>query len=378
MIYMNNGATSYPKPDCVAEAMAACVRALPGAANRSMGGVAETESCRTYLARLMKISDETRIVYAMNATMALNMALLGFPWKQGDMVISTTAEHNSVLRPLYKLKKEGVIDYVLLPVEKDGRVSERVFLNALKQYRPRMAVLTHASNVTGGVHDVQKMAVHARAHHCVFLLDASQTLGMIPVYPERWGIDMAAFTGHKYLLGPQGTGGLYVSPQIALHPVLVGGTGIHSDEEEMPAHMPLHLEAGTPNEPSFAGLLAALKWGEEHPVDLRQTLLFIKEIKEKLKQWGYQVTEAEGDCTPVLSFASPVYTPEEMGDILLQSYDIICRTGLHCAPKILEGIGADRHGTVRISLSRFTTQEEVDVLLQALEEMGKDHVSISV
>lgn len=374
MIYMNNAATSYPKPPCVAEAAAKALCSLPGGANRAMQRKDQRQaSCRRHLADLMGIRDEKRIVYTANATYALNIGILGFPWKQGDIVITTMAEHNSVLRPLYFMKKQGIIDYKLLPVEKDGRVSRKVWKEALMKWQPRMAVILHGSNVTGAVNPIRELAKEAAGTGCTVFLDASQTLGLVPVLPQEWNVDMVAFTGHKYLLGPQGTGGLYISENVDLEPVFTGGTGIHSESDEMPLDMPLRLEAGTANEPSFAGLNAALQWQEENPIHLDQILDYVREIEDKLLKWGYQVIRAEGERTPVLSFASPAYEPEEIGEILYGSYDIICRVGLHCAPKILEGIGAGARGTVRISLSRFTTRQEVDVLLEALEEIGKDH-----
>lgn len=374
MIYMNNAATSYPKPECVAHAVARAIREAPGAANRAALGMAEEAvTCRRKLADLLGVPDESRVVCLSNSTMALNVALLGFPWKRSDVVITTEAEHNSVLRPLYRLKQKGVLDYHMLPVERDGRVSCKVWEDALRKYRPRMAVATHASNVTGAIYPIEEMAKSAKDAGCTILLDASQTMGLVPVRPDEWGVDLVAFTGHKYMLGPQGTGGLYVSNNIDLEPVVTGGTGIFSDEDEMPKDMPLHLEAGTPNEPSFEGLKAAILWQEAHPPCLESILDDVRDIETKLLQWGYDVVQVTGARTPVLAFASPVYEPEEIGEILYGSYGIVCRTGLHCAPKILPGLGMGPKGTVRISLSRFTTREEIEVLLEALEEIGKDH-----
>lgn len=374
MIYMNNAATSYPKPYGVVQAVSERIGSLPGAAGRAVYGGGKTQiSCRRRIADLLKIENENRIVYTSNATAALNIGILGFPWRKGDVVITTEAEHNSVLRPLYRLKKQGVIDYHILPVGQDGRVSMETWKMALSEFHPRMAVFTHASNVTGAVHDVRELTAIMSTANCKVFLDASQSLGIVPVYPEEWGVDLVAFTGHKYMLGPQGTGGLYVAESVDLEPVFTGGTGIHSDQDEMPETLPLRLEAGTPNEPSFEGLNAALEWQEKHPVCLESIVKYINEIQDQLLRWGYRVVTVEGVRTPVISFASPVYLPDELGEILYGSYDIICRVGLHCAPKILKGIGAEAEGTVRISLSRFTTREEVDVLLEALEEIGKEH-----
>lgn len=371
MIYMNNAATSFPKAPGVAEAVRDALMRLPGASHRAVYGAGESgKDCRRRIADLMEITDESQIVYAMNSTMGLNMALLGFRWEPGDVVLTTEAEHNSVLRPLYQLQKHGKITCHIMPVNQEGRITPEVFQNALEALHPRMAVLVHGSNVTGAINDMETLAAIAKPYGTCIVLDASQTLGLVPVLPEKWGVDMVAFTGHKYMLGPQGTGGLYVNKRIALEPVLTGGTGIHSDEDEMPEEMPVRLEAGTQNEPSFAGLAAALAWQEEHPVQLASILTHIHRIEAVLEEHGYWYPKITGARTPVLAFESPQYAPEDVGGILYDSYDIISRTGLHCAPKLAKHVGIGKKGSVRISLSRFTTKAEVDVLIEALREMA--------
>ena len=373
MIYLNNAATSWPKPDCVSQAVAEAINGLPGNANR--GGLKARDDvweCRSYLSDLMRIENPSRISLGANATYALNEAIGGFPFQKGDVVLTTLAEHNAVLRPLYRLEKQGLIQTVFVPVEEDGRVNTSTWWEYLDRYQPRLTVFSHASNVTGAVNDAQTLARLAKEKGAAVLLDAAQTLGLVPVYPAQWNIDFVAFTGHKYLLGPQGTGGLYVSPEQTLEPVYVGGTGIFSDQEEMPAEMPLHLEAGTPNEHSFAGLAAALRWRKEHPLDLTMLQARTEETAERLQKAGASVVMVRGERTPVITFMVPGWEPSDVGDILLDSYDIICRTGLHCAPKILSCIGAPALGTIRISLSRFTTEEELDTLISAIEDILHD------
>ncbi|MGI6152031.1 MAG: aminotransferase class V-fold PLP-dependent enzyme, partial [Christensenellales bacterium] len=265
LIYMNNAATSWPKPPCVVEAVARALTELPGAMHR--GGVERFDvfsAVRAKLAARLGVMDPNRIALGPNATWALNAAILGFPLSQGDVVITTKAEHNSVIRPLHALTGKAGIRVVYLDTDETGRVPLDAWREALSKYRPRLAVLTHASNVTGAVNDAGALTRAAKAAGAAVLLDASQTLGWIPLSAESWGVDMVAFTGHKYLLGPQGTGGLWVRPGLELAPHLVGGTGIHSDMDTMPEAMPLRLEAGTGNEPSFHGLLAALRWAEEN------------------------------------------------------------------------------------------------------------------
>lgn len=374
MIYMNNAATSWPKFPGMGDFMKETIEKIPVHGSRTTGKESGQEEmdCRKELTCLMGISDKKRVVYMENATRALNTALLGFPWKQGDVVLTTAAEHNAVCRPLYFLKKKGILDYVVLPVEKDGRAAMDVYENALKTYHPRMAAITHASNVTGAVNDVEAMAYMAKKQGTAVLLDASQSIGNVPVLPEKWQIDLAAFTGHKYLLGPQGTGGLYVAEHLELEPVITGGTGIHSDEDEMPEDMPLHLEAGTQNEQAFAGLCRAIQWAAEHPLDGKERMKTMAWLEQELAAAGARVVSVKGDRTPVVSFWIEGFSPEETGDILYSNYEIICRTGLHCAPWILPFIGAGKDGTVRISLSRFTTQDEMECLISAVKEIACD------
>lgn len=367
-IYMNNAATSWPKPPEVAEAVASSLNAIPGEANR--GGVTDFDvfqEVRTELARLMGISCPSQIALGPNSTWGLNQAIFGYPLKPGDVVLSTKAEHNAVLRPLWVLEQKGVT-VIKVPVDRVGRVSASDWKEALLAHRPKLCILTHASNVTGAVNDIETLAREAKEAGADVLLDVSQTLGCVPVQLSQWGVDLAAFTGHKYLLGPQGTGGVYVREGLYLHPHMVGGTGVKSDLKEMPEEMPLHLEAGTGNEPSYHGLLAALRWSREHPMDQEALRACTRRLTEGVTKLGCQVILPEEPSTPVVSFGIPGITSSEAADILTGSYDIILRSGLHCAPEIMEEIGM-KGGTLRLSLSRFTTEEEVEQVLLAVRDL---------
>ena len=367
-IYMNNAATSWPTPPEVAEAVASSLNAIPGEANR--GGVTDFDvfqEVRTELARLMGISCPSQIALGPNSTWGLNQAIFGYPLKPGDVVLSTKAEHNAVLRPLWVLEQKGVT-VIKVPVDRVGRVSASDWKEALLAHRPKLCILTHASNVTGAVNDIETLAREAKEAGADVLLDVSQTLGCVPVQLSQWGVDLAAFTGHKYLLGPQGTGGVYVREGLYLHPHMVGGTGVKSDLKEMPEEMPLHLEAGTGNEPSYHGLLAALRWSREHPMDQEALRACTRRLTEGLTKLGCQVILPEEPSTPVVSFGIPGITSSEAADILTGSYDIILRSGLHCAPEIMEEIGM-KGGTLRLSLSRFTTEEEVEQVLLAVRDL---------
>lgn len=370
MIYLNNSATSYPKPPAFADAWAKTTGKIPGHGVRSTYRDAKEDiSCRQRIAKMLGIDDSRQIIYAQNATHALNMGLLGFPWAQGDVVLTSRAEHNSVLRPLYFLQKKGIIRYYELDTDRSGRLDMDVYREALKTLHPRMVVITHASNVTGAVNDISVIAGEAKKAGAAVFLDAAQTAGLIPVQPALWGVDMAALTGHKYLLGPQGTGALYVSHDIALEPVYTGGTGIHSDLDEMPGEYPIRLEAGTQNEQGMEVLGEMLAWAEDNPLHLQQILDFSYMLEDTLKELGCSVIPVSGSRTPVVTFTSPDYSPSDIGDMLSGSFDIICRTGLHCAPHIFPCIDAGKEGTVRFSLSRFTTRTEVLEVTSALKEI---------
>ena len=371
-IYLNNAATSWPKPDCVAGAMAEALENLPGDAGR--GGIRDFhifDQVRKELADLMGIGCPERIALGSNSTWGLNQAVFGFPLEPGDKVLTTKAEHNAVLRPLYRLEKQG-IQVIYLDVDETGRMEPEMWKKALEKYRPSLCALIHASNVTGAVNDAETLTAMAKAAGAAMLLDISQSLGWIPVKLEKWGVDMAAFTGHKYLLGPQGTGGLYVRQGLTLRPYVLGGTGVKSDLREMPEEMPLHLEAGTGNEPSYHGLLAALQWAAENPLKKEKTEEILEYLKEGLETLGCRVIRPKPPVTPVVSFTVPGWHPGEAGDILSGSYDIICRTGLHCSPRIMENLETPE-GTIRLSLSRFTEKADADRVLEAVAAMRENN-----
>lgn len=368
LIYMNNAATSWPKPNCVSQAVSEALLLPPGSMHR--GGLDSFDvfdAVRTHLAPLLGVSDPAQIALGANATWGLNLAILGFPFQPGDTVVTTKAEHNSVLRPLYSLEQKGLIHVKYVDTDETGRVSLQDWERCLQNCRPRLAVFTHASNVTGAVNDAPAMTAAAKAVQSRVLIDASQTLGWLTLNAEAWGADMVAFTGHKYLLGPQGTGGLWVRDDLRLQPHLLGGTGIQSDLDTMPDQMPLHLEAGTGNEPSFYGLLSALQWRKNNPPDVSICTHNLERLRQGLDMAGARVIVPSGECTPVVSFTLPGESAADTGFMLQESCGIICRTGLHCAPKIFSCLKVPQ--TVRLSLSRFTTVDEIDQVIAAVEDI---------
>jgi selenocysteine lyase/cysteine desulfurase len=374
--YLNNAATSYPKPPSVAEAVYAALQRLPGAANR--GGIDDFDvmgTVRQRLAPVLGVADSSRIALGPNATWALNLAVFGLGLRAGDWVVTTKAEHNSVLRPLYALKKERGVEIIYIDTDRDGLVLTDDWEEQISFHRPRLCVFSHASNVTGAVNDASRLTAIARGNRALTLIDLAQTLGWVDVRLEAWGADLAAFTGHKYLLGPQGIGGLYVRGGLELRPHLVGGTGIHSELDTMPPDMPLRLEAGTGNEPSAHGLLAALAWAAQNPLDAGERDRVSREVeflRTALLRLRCKVANPDpsGPCTPVISFSVEGMSANDVGGLLLDCYDIIVRTGLHCAPRVFECLDFDPSaGTVRASLSRFTTHEEVVALIEAVKDI---------
>lgn len=371
MIYLNNAATSWPKAPGLADYMKQLMEHIPVHGSRATGNADQMEVVdgREELAALMQVSDASRIVFMENATHGLNAAMLGFAWKEGDYAVTSRAEHNSVLRPLTWLKKHRGVRHEILPVDRAGRIRLEQLETVLKERHPRLVALTHASNVTGAVHDLEEIAALCHSYGSFLLADASQSMGIRPVLPEKWQVDMVAFTGHKYLLGPQGTGGLYVRKGLMLEPTVTGGTGIFSDEDEMPEAMPMRLEAGTQNEQGLSGLGYAVRWQREHPLEEDRMMKLFSHLENQLLELGADIVTVGGERTPVLSFGIPGYSPEEIGDILYGSYEIICRTGLHCAPLIFSDLGFGETGSVRISMSRFTSAEEIEQVVQAVKEI---------
>ena len=365
MIYMNNAATSWPKPQCVAEAVAKALMDHPGEHLRGgISGFDVFEEVRKALCPVLGISDSNRISLGPNATWALNQAIFGIGLKKGDTVVTTKAEHNSVLRPLHRLSQQG-IQVIYVDTDQWGRVDPKKWKQAMEQYRPRFSVFTHASNVTGAINDASRLCQYAKSVNSIILIDYSQTIGCVPLNSEEIGADMAAFTGHKYLLGPQGTGGLWIRKGLELEPYLVGGTGIQSDRSSMPPEMPIHLEAGTGNEPSFSGLLAALHWQEQNPFPDQKITDMAAYLSNSLSSLGAFVIDPPGLRSPVISFIVPGLQASDAGYLLEQGCEICCRTGLHCAPMIFSCLNVPE--TVRLSLSRFTTMEDIHTVISAME-----------
>ena len=376
MIYLNNAATTLQKPPCVAQAV---VEAMSHLGNCARGGhTGEMSAARTVfqtreaLARLFGFSCPERVIFTANATQALNTALFGL-LRPGDHVIATDWDHNSVLRPLHVLTRERGVAVDFLSADRQGRLRYEQ-LEKLVRPNTKLLVCTHASNLTGNLLDVERAASFARKHNLFFLLDAAQTAGSTPISMEAMGVDLLAFTGHKGLMGPQGTGGLCVSPRVELRPLVSGGTGVRSFEEEQPAEYPEHLEAGTLNGHGLAGLGAAVDFildtgvAAIHAHELELTRRFVLGLADIPGVTVYG--DFSGDRAPVVALNLAGWDPAAAADTLAREYDIAVRPGIHCAPRMHRCLGTQDLGCLRFSFGFYTGESDIDAALSALKEMA--------
>ncbi len=371
---MNNAATSWPKAPGVAQAV---FKELEQPSVHSTRTTSKTkgilDECREKLADLLDIDDPNCIVLTANATQALNIAIYGLCCRGTKRVITTVMEHSSVIRPLYHRAESGGFEILIVGLDSEGAFDASRF-DKLLESKPDLVAMCHASNVTGRINDIAPFLKKAKEAGAITLLDSSQTLGHIAVHPKEIAADVVAFTGHKGLLGPVGTGGLYVSSDIELSRIFVGGTGTCTEDRFHPEEMPVRLEAGTPNIPGFAGLLTSLKWLDSDVED------FHKAERQNAKRMRDGVAEIEGvhvfdnnkvvDRMPLVSFRIEGVAIEDAGHILDSEYGIICRTGMHCAPLIHKAIGSSPEGTLRLSVSGFNTADEIEYAIDAVRRIA--------
>lgn len=379
MIYLDNAATSWPKPESVYQTMDEFLRkkgANPGRGSHSMAVAARetVEETRLLIARLINAREKERIIFTLNCTDALNLGLKGL-LRPGDHVITSSVEHNSVTRPLRKLERQGVSVTRLTPSPESGVVSARAIEEAITS-GTKLLVMTHASNVTGAIQPVEEYGKVARKHSLVFMVDAAQTAGKYPIDVEAGNIDLLAFSGHKGLLGPPGTGVLYIGERVDLEPLLEGGTGSYAEMEEQPKTLPYRYESGTVNSVGIAGLGAGVKFILSEGLDriwAHERDLMGRLIKGLSSVPGLTLYAARDELkqAPVLSFSLTGYEPNEAGAVLDQAFDIKVRAGLHCAPAAHKTLGTYPLGTVRLSPGYFNTVDEIDIALQALEKMAR-------
>ena len=379
MIYFDNAATTLPKPEPVARAVYDALihqgnggRGCHGAA---LAGLRTAYQVRRQIADLFHVpGGPEQVAFTSGATEALNIAIGGL-FSPGDHVITTAWEHNSVLRPLYRLEEQGV-ELTVLPADRQGRLCYEALEQAVRA-NTRAVVCTHASNVTGDLLDLDRMSALCRAHGLLLVVDGAQTAGVFPIDMEEWGIDVLCLAGHKGLMGPQGIGALCVRKGVSIRPWKVGGSGVHSYDRSHPADMPTALEAGTLNGPGIAGLGAALQWLGEQGMDRLRA-----QEQTLLKRFYDGVTQIPGvtvygswdsfDRAAVLSLNLKDWASGEVSDELWERFEIAARPGAHCAPLMHRALGTVEQGTVRCSLSHQNTEEEVDRVLEALDTLARE------
>ena len=370
MIYLDNAATTFPKPPQVLRASAGVMQKLganPGRSGHRMSLAAGriVMRCREELADLLAVDAPEEIVFCFNCTDALNLALRGLPLRGGH-VVATALDHNASLRPLSGMAARGEIALDILPPGPDGVVTASQVEQAL-QPDTRLVALSHASNVTGAVQPAEEIGSLCRARGVTFLLDAAQTLGVLPVHPLALNADLMAFPGHKGLLGPMGTGGLWIRPGITLAPYREGGTGSRSESPLQPEEMPDRYESGTMNLPGIAGLLAGVRFVRAHADEIQQKEAALqKKLRNGLSQLeGMTLYRPAAPCVGIVSFNAENRRSGEVADAL-DRYGVGVRAGLHCAPLMHRALGTLETGVVRVSPGFFNTERDIEHLLSVL------------
>lgn len=378
MIYLDNAATTMHKPkeviDAVVCAMSSMGNAGRGANEASLSASRIIYDTREKLCRFFHGENPRQIVFTNNSTESLNIAIKGL-LNPGDHVITTMLEHNSVLRPLYEMKEKGV-GLTIIESDKNGRFCLEDMEAAIRP-NTKMIVCTNGSNLTGNYVPLKPVGELAKKHDILFVVDASQTAGVFPIDVQDMMIDVLCFTGHKGLLGPQGTGGMYVREGLKIRPLKTGGSGVQTYSKTHPAEMPTALEAGTLNGHGIAGLHAAMSYLEETGVDhiraREQELMWrfyegVKDIPEITIYGDFSTKER---CA-IVTLNIGEYDSSEVSDALLTEYSISTRPGGHCAPLMHEALGTVEQGAVRFSFSHYNTEEEVDTAIEAVRELAKD------
>jgi cysteine desulfurase family protein len=378
MIYLDNASTTHPKPESVYQAMDHFARnamANPGRGGHRRAVAAErhVREARHLLNQLLGGGAPERFAFTLNCTDALNMAIKGV-LQDGDHVITTTLEHNSVLRPLQARERQGRIALTRIPANADGLIDPGDVERTLKR-RTRIVAIAHASNVLGTVQPIAEVARLARDHGALVLVDAAQTAGVVPIDVESLGIDLLAFPGHKALLGPTGTGGLYVGPRVEMRPWREGGTGGDSALPTQPQTFPDHLEAGTPNVLGIVGLAEGVRYVATRGVEAiywHESKLIGRLVAHSRRTGDFRIygrPSAEGRVGTI-SIGVDGVPAADLGTILDECYGIAVRAGLHCAPGAHRSLGTFPDGTVRVSPGPFTREGDIDALCLALSEIG--------
>jgi cysteine desulfurase/selenocysteine lyase len=381
MIYLDNAATSWPKPPEVIKAMTDAIERAGGNPGRSghrlsIAAARIIYNAREAAARFFGAPDPQRVIFTSNATHALNLALRGI-LKPGDRVVASSMEHNAVMRPLRSLEKQGV-RLIVVPCAEDGSLDIKNLLRAVIP-GTKLMVMTHASNVTGTILPVTEIASIAHQSGALLLVDAAQTAGVVPIDMQTDGIDLLAFTGHKELQGPPGTGGLIISESVdasQIEPLMRGGTGSRSESEEQPDDLPDKFESGTPNLVGIAGLGAGLKWIEDRDIaEVRRHLnrlrkILIDGLADIPGVTIYGTRDMESSVG-IVSFTVAGKRVSEIGFRLDEEYGVLSRVGLHCAPAAHKTIRSFPEGTVRLSPGVFSTEKDIKEAVQAIGRVAR-------
>lgn len=375
--YLDNAATSFPKPESVYSAMDHFARtelANPGRGGHKMALASERiiDEGRHRLNQLFHGLGAERFVFTCNCTDALNIAIKG-SLQAGDHVVTTNLEHNSISRPLRALELAGMITLTRVPADGTGTVDPAAIQNAITA-KTRLVAMTHCSNVLGTVQPIAEIGKIVRDRDLLFVVDAAQSAGVIPIDIQTMFIDMLAFPGHKSLLGPTGTGALYAGPRAQLRPWREGGTGGDSSSETQPREFPFFLEGGTPNVLGIAGLVAGIQSVEERGMQAihEHEAALVERLWRRLEQIEGVTVFGHRDYSRrvgAISFRSEALPAPEIGGILDQAFDIAVRPGLHCAPYIHRAVGSFPDGLVRASPGQFNTADDIDRLADALDEI---------
>ena len=378
MIYLDNAATTLAKPPCVVQAVTETLTSLGNASRGAHEGSLNASRLlyrtRRKLAALFGCPKSEQVIFTANSTEALNIAISG-TLRAGDHAITTALEHNSVLRPLYRLNRERGVELSVVPANSRGCVNYRDF-EELIQSNTRAIVCTHGSNLTGNLVDIDRVGAIARAHGLLFILDASQTAGAVPIDMAASGISLLCFTGHKSMMGPQGTGGLCVNGDIDIDPFKVGGTGVQSFLETQPPEYPTRLEAGTLNGHGIAGLSAAVDFINATGIDAIRAheIVLARRFYEGVASIpGVRIYGdfSTWDRCPIVSLNIGDMDSALVCDALARDYGIATRAGAHCAPLLHRALGTQDQGAVRFSFGYFNTVKEIDAAIGAMKEIAQ-------
>ena len=378
-VYLNHAATSFPKPRAVMEAVVRWFEQPPvDAARGGDAGCDPVTPCRQQFAQLLGVTDPGRVVLLPSATHALNLVVAGLA-APGSHVVTSVLEHNSLLRPLAHRERDHGVAVSYLGVDEEGMIDPGQLVRALRPHTSLVA-LCHASNVTGTILPIDALAKIAREREILFIVDAAQTAGCLPIDVIRTGVDVLCFTGHKSLLGPQGTGGFYIRKGLEniLPPLMRGGTGSASESEEQPDFLPDKFESGTPNAIGLAGLGAGIRFvidtGIEHirEKEVRLTRRFLEGAARLPGITIYGPCEA-AHRTAVVSFNLNGFTPSDLASGLDEEFGLLSRPGLHCSPAAHRTIGTFPQGTLRFSFGFFNTEAEIQTGLEALAYLSRKY-----